>query len=71
MTKFLRMMMDKIDTQGMSLPSDGKPKSKRSYPPLIIPKRNVFTDLERQELKDIINETLDEREQRKTNQRNS
>ena len=71
MTKFLRMMMDKIDTQGMSLPSDGKPKSKRSYPPLVIPKRNVFTDLERQELKDIINETLDEREQRKTNQRNS
>jgi len=38
---------------------------------LVIPKRNVFTDLERQELKDIINETLDEREQRKTNQRNS
>ena len=63
--------MDEIDTQGMSLPSDGKQKSKRSYPPLVIPKRNVFTDLERQELKDIINETLDEREQRKTNQRNS
>ena len=63
--------MDKIDTQGMSLPSDSKPKSKRSYPPLVIPKRNVFTDLERQELKDIINETLDEREQRKINQRNS
>ena len=63
--------MDKIDTQGMSLPSDGKPKSKRMYPPLVIPKRNVFTDLERQELKDIINETLDEREQRKTNQRNT
>ena len=61
--------MDKIDTQGMSLPSDGK--SKRTYPPLVIPKRNVFTDLERQELKDIINETLDEREQRKSNQRNS
>ena len=70
MTKFLRMMMDKIDTQGMSLPSDGKSESKKSYPPLVIPKRNVFTDLERQELKDIINETLDEREQRKTNQRN-
>ena len=63
--------MDKIDTQGMSLPSDGKLKSKRTYPPLVIPKRNVFTDLERQELKDIINETLDEREQRKSNQRNS
>ena len=55
----------------MSLPSDGKSESKKSYPPLVIPKRNVFTDLERQELKDIINETLDEREQRKTNQRNS
>ena len=63
--------MDKIDTQGMSLPSDGKSKSKRTYPPLVIPKRNVFTDLERQELKDIINETLDEREQRKINHRNS
>jgi len=67
MTKFLRTMMDKIDTQGMSLPSDGKSKSKRSYPPLVIPKRNVFTNLERQELKDIINEILDEREQRKSN----
>ena len=71
MTKFLRTMMDKIDTQGMSLPSDGKSKSKKIHPPLVIPKRNVFTDLERQELKDIINETLDEREQRKSNQRNS
>jgi len=70
MTKFLRMTMDKIDTQGMSLPGGGKLKSKRSYPPLDIPKRNIFSDLERQELKDIINETLDEREQRKTNQRN-
>ena len=63
--------MDKIDTQGMSVPSGGKTSSKKSYPPLVIPKRNVFTDLERQELKDIINETLDEREQRKFNQRNS
>ncbi len=63
--------MDKIDTQGMSVPGSGKSKAKRTYPPLIVPKRNVFTDLERQELKDIINETLDEREQRKTNQRNS
>jgi hypothetical protein len=63
--------MDKIDTQGMSISSGGKTSSNKSYPPLVIPKRNVFTDLERQELKDIINETLDEREQRKTNQRNS
>ncbi len=63
--------MDKIDTQGMSVPSGVKTSSKKFYPPLVIPKRNVFTDLERQELKDIINETLDEREQRKSNQRNS
>ena len=63
--------MDKIDTQGMSVPSSVKTPSNKSHPPLVIPKRNVFTDLERQELKDIINETLDEREQRKTNQRNS
>ena len=62
--------MDKIDTQGMSVPSSVKISSNKSHPPLVIPKRNVFTDLERQELKDIINETLDEREQRKTNQRN-
>ena len=62
--------MDKIDTQGMSVPSGGKTSSKKFYPPLVIPKRNIFTDLERQELKDIINETLDEREQRKSNQRN-
>ena len=63
--------MDKIDTQGMSIPSSGKTPSKKSYPSLVIPKRNIFSDMERQELKDIINETLDEREQRKTNQRNS
>ena len=62
--------MDKIDTQGMSISSGGRTSSKKFYPPLVIPKRNVFTDLERQELKDIINETLDEREQRKINQRN-
>ena len=62
--------MDKIDTQGMSIPSSDKTQSKKSYPQLVIPKRNIFSDMERQELKDIINETLDEREQRKTNQRN-
>tara|TARA_B100001142_G_scaffold66053_1_gene65689 strand:+ start:683 stop:874 length:192 start_codon:yes stop_codon:yes gene_type:complete len=63
--------MDKIDTQGMSVPSSGKTSSKKFYPPLVAPKRNVFTDLERRELKEIINEALDEREQRKTDQRNS
>jgi hypothetical protein len=65
------MTMDKIDTQGMSIQSSSGKKVREPIPPFNPPKRNVFTDLERQELKDIINETLDEREQRKTNQRNS
>ena len=64
-------MMDKIDTQGMSIDLGNDLRVREPIPPLVIPKRNIFSDLERQELKDIINETLDEREQRKTNQRNS
>ena len=58
-------MTDKIDTQGMSLPSEGSSHTKREYPPLIIPKRTIFTEEERKELKQIINEALDEREDRK------
>ena len=54
--------MDKIDTQGMSLPSKKKADTEREYPPLIIPKRTIFTREERIELKQIINEALDERE---------
>lgn len=57
--------MDKIDTQGMSLPSKGSTHTKREYPPLIIPKRTIFTEEERKELKQIINEALDERERKK------
>ena len=55
-------MRDKIDTQGMSLPSEGSSHTKREYPPLIIPKRTIFTEEERKELKQIIHEALDERE---------
>ena len=55
-------MTDKIDTQGMSLPSKKKTDIEREYPPLIIPKRTIFTSEERIELKQIINEALDERE---------
>ena len=54
--------MDKIDTQGMSVPSEGITHTKREYPPLVIPKRTIFTREERIELKQIINEALDERE---------
>ena len=58
-------MRDKIDTQGMSLPSEGSSHTKKEYPPLIIPKRTIFTEEERKELKQIINEALDERESKK------
>ena len=56
-----------IDTQGMSLPSDlpvGSPTHKVEYKPAPFKKLNVFTDLERKELKQIIHEVLDEREER-------
>jgi len=55
--------MDKIDTQGMSVPSfasKGDSSKKKEYPPLIVPKRTIFTPEERIELKQIIHEALDE-----------
>ena len=54
--------MNKIDTQGMSLP--GKSKRPSSYAPMPVKIRTIFTPEERIELKQIINEALDEREQR-------
>ena len=51
--------MDKIDTQGMSLP--GKSKKPSSYEPMPVKVRTIFTPEERRELKDIVNEALDER----------
>ena len=53
--------MDKIDTQGMSLPGDGDTNSQREYPPMPVKIRTIFTAEERIELKQIINEALDER----------
>ena len=55
--------MDKIDTQGMSLP--GKSKKPSSYAPMPVKVRTIFTPEERIELKQIIHEALDEREDRK------
>ena len=52
--------MDKIDTQGMSLP--GKSKKPSSYDPMPVKIRTIFTPEERIELKQIIHEALDERE---------
>ena len=63
------MTKDKIDTQGMSLP--GKSKKPSSTAPMPVKTRTIFTDAERIELKQIINEALDEREQFKSNQRNT
>ena len=55
----------KMDTQGMSLPTDGDTNSQREYPPMPVKKRTIFTAEERIELKEIINEALDERNKSK------
>jgi len=55
-------LKDKIDTQGMSIP--GKSKKPSSYTPMPVKHRTIFTPEERIELKQIINEVFDEREQR-------
>ena len=56
-------MESKIDTQGMSLPgkvpTDSQPVE---YKPAVFKKLNIFTDMERKEIKEIIHEALDERE---------
>jgi len=56
------MRQDKIDTQGMSIPSKSNTNSKREIPPMPVKHRTIFTHEEREELKQIINEALDERE---------
>ena len=68
--------MDKIDTQGMSGPIDPAYRGKDNiyprdangnpiYPPANFKVWPIFEEKERQELKDIINEVLDERELKK------
>ena len=53
-------MESKIDTQGMTLP--GKvPTKPVDYPPMVVKKMTVFTDMERKELKQMFREVLDER----------
>ena len=60
--ELLQMRQDKIDTQGMSIPSKGNTNSKREIPSMPVKNRTIFSIEEREELKDIINEALDERE---------
>ena len=53
--------MDKIDTQGMSIPSfSSKNTPREKFPPMEVKKRTVFSDLEREEIKQIIFEALKE-----------
>ena len=61
-------MKNKIDTQGMSIPSKytSAAKSPNDYPPMPVNKRTIITPEERKELKDLINEVLDERERRES-----
>jgi|13_taG_2_1085334.scaffolds.fasta_scaffold293360_2 hypothetical protein len=50
-----------MDTQGMSLGKGGTIDPDQVYPPYKPKKMNVITDRLRKELKEIINEVLDER----------
>lgn len=58
--------MDKIDTQGMSVPGKYVSKKPSNYDPMPFKIRTIFTPEERIELKQIINEALDEREKNET-----
>ncbi len=49
--ELLQMRQDKIDTQGMSIPSKGNTNSKRDIPPMPVKHRTIFTPEERIELK--------------------
>ena len=60
----------KIDTQGMSGPSDPNykydpKKDKRKYKPMVVTPRRIHTPEMVKELKILINEVLDEREHKR------
>ena len=56
----------KIDTQGMTIPIDIRDKivKNKEYPAMKVKKIPMISDLLREEIKEIINEVLDEREKR-------
>ena len=54
--------MSKIDTQGMSLPSDNKEWKIQPHKPMMIYPRRLHTPEMVRELKILINEVLDERD---------
>ena len=49
-----------MDTQAISPPSSGSVDINVEFPPYAVVKRNVFTDRERFELKEIIREVINE-----------
>ena len=53
-----------MDTQGMTSGKGGAIDPNQVYPPYKAKKMNIITDQERKELKELINEVLDEREGR-------
>tara|TARA_B100000427_G_scaffold224530_1_gene188215 strand:- start:3287 stop:3535 length:249 start_codon:yes stop_codon:yes gene_type:complete len=57
--------MSKIDTQGMSLPSDSKEWKIQPHKPMMIYPRRLHTPEQVKELKILFNEVLDEREGKK------
>ena len=60
--------MDKIDTQGMSGPTDPNYKGEvrmQPHKPMMIHPRRLFTETYAKEMKILINEVLDEREHKK------
>ena len=49
-----------MDTQGMSAPAEGNVNEVREYPPYIPKKITAFTDMEKEELKQMMREVLNE-----------
>ena len=53
--------MSYIDTQGLSAPSTGKVISRDiQYKPMPVKKMTIFSDMEREEIKSMVKEALDE-----------
>ena len=58
-----------MDTQAMTLGSKGTPediqRQRDAIPPMVVNKTNLLSDAFKEELKDLINEILDERDMEK------
>ena len=52
--------MSYIDTQGLSVPSDGPIDRNIQYTPMPVKKMTVFSDMEREEIKQMVREVFEE-----------